>query len=342
MRPIKGVNFAYTASVKRLSTLLLTIVLAVIAGAIVASNQTKAHIDRLIASPSVTDQLQGIALLQDVSFDELIQQLKPILDDDSAASIKAQELLVKVAFQENRIDDLDNLSIDDELFEAAMWWNSPRSTRIPFPLIVIKSGNPSPWVWKLISHYDFHSSSYSDHATAPYPDLTQLPLRDRDGSILLSVLAIKEHAPPHKIEQLVEAWSYDYDLDRQKAAVLLSAIRNLPSPNVSQQNESIATLQAIINEKNTALAWRALHLEDGSINPDTALAAMIIDPETFAPILIETAKNGKWTHPEHAVLIAESFLPTITNELPHQLLWNSETRQKWWSLVACGLLLEER
>ena len=335
MRPNRRVNFVYTASVKRLSTLLLTILLAVIAGTIVATNQSNANINRLMTSPSVTDQLQGIALLQDVSFDELLPQLRPILDDNTDASKEAQELIVKTAFHEDRIDDLRNLNIDDELFEAAVWWNNPRETRKPFPSVVIKSGNPSPWVWKLISHYD------STHATASYPDLTQLPLRDRDGSILLSILAIKNHAPQN-IDQLIESWSFDYDLDRQKAAVLLSAIRKLPSPNVSQQNEAIATLQAIINEKNSELAWRALHREDGTINPDTALAAMIIDSETFAPILIETAKKGKWMHPEHAVLIAESFLPTITDELPYQLLMNSETRQKWWSLVACGLLLEER
>jgi hypothetical protein len=327
--------FAYTTNVNRLLTLPLTIVVAVFVGFIVASNQTQAYIDRLISSPSVTDQLRGISLLTNASFDTLNLKLCSILNDKSTASKKAQELLVTRAFQENRIDELQYLDIEDELVEAAVWWDTPREKRMPFPQIVIEGFNPSPWVMKLMAHYD------SSHSPAWFPDLARLPLRDRDGSVLLSVLAINNIAP-QKIEELIEAWSIDYDLDRQKAAVLLSAIRNLPPPSVSEQNETITTLQTIINEKDIELAWRAMHKSDGSINPDIALAAMIVNQEKFTPILIETAKEDKWTHPEHAILIAESFKPNITNQISFELLKNTETRQKWWSLFACGLLQEER
>ena len=64
--------------------------------------------------------------------------------------------------------------------------------------------------------------------------------------------------------------------------------------------------------------------------------------EVKGGIIQYDGKEDKWTHPEHAILIAESFKPNITNQISFELLKNTETRQKWWSLFACGLLQEER
>lgn len=323
----------YTANMRRFTPLLLTIVVAVVAGFIVATNQKSSLATSLIASSSVTDQLRGISLIESLTFDELQQKLNPILDTETASSIAAQQLIVKRAFQEERINDLQNIGIDDDLYNAALWWNS--ETKNPNGNILDININPSPWVEKLLAWYP------STHQPATYLGLAELPVRDRDGSVILSVLAIHEFAT-QRIESLVEVWEQDFDLDRQKAAALLCALRSLPQPSISTQNESLSTIQTIIKENDVLLAWRALHRSDGTIDPDVALAAMIVNQERFMPILIESAKQNLWTHPEHAIIIAKTFSSEIANQIPFALLENKETRQKWWSLFACGLLQEER
>jgi len=327
-------HFAYTATVKKVLTLSLTICIAVVVGFIVSSHQRSAHIDRLISSPSITDQLRGISMLTHASYDELKKKIMVVCDKNTDASIAAQRLLVKRAFEEDRIHDLKDIPIDKELYDSALWWNASHEERPPHPTIVLKTLNPSPWVSKLMAHYD------TMHQSASYPNLLSLPIRDRDGSVLLSVLAIENQAP-EKIDNLIDAWSLDYDIDRQIAAVLLSSMRNSLPPNVSAQHETLNTIQAIIREKNIELAWRTMHRKDGTIHPDIALAAMIVNPSRFAPILIETAQQGKWKHPEHPILIAESFLPSITNKISAQNRHNPVSRQKWWSLLSCGLLQKE-
>lgn len=325
--------FVYTASMKRLTPLLLTIVIAGVAGFIVATNQKRTLATSLIASPSGIDQLRGISLIEHLSFDELQQILHPILTTDTVAASTAQQLLVKKAFQENRIEDLQNLSIDSDLYEAALWWHYEND--IPKEIILDINLNPSPWIEKLLAWYP------SVHRPATYPGLVELPVRDRDGSVVLSVLAIHEYGS-QRIESLVKEWEQDLDLERQKAAALLCALRRLPQPSISTQNESLTTIQAIIKENDVQLAWRALHRSDGTIDPDVALAAMIVNQEQFMPILIESAKQNQWTHPEHAIIIAKTFSSEIANQIPFALLENKETRQKWWALFACGLLQEER
>lgn len=327
-------NIAYTVIVKNVVTLSLTICLAVVAGIIVSARQKNILIEKLLKSPAVKDQLDGISMLSSVSFDKLAIILANICDDNTAASKSAQRLLVQKAFHEDRIIDLQQLTIDEELYESALWWNEPHPQGTLYSKIVIHTLNPSPWVVKLLAHYD------SMHHGASYPNLLTLPLRDRDGSVLLSVLAIHKHAP-EKIDNLISSWSLDYDIDRQKAAILLSAMKGLPPPAVSSENAMLLTLQSILHEKNFALAWRSMHKKDGTIDPDFALSAMIIDPKRFTPMLAETAVDGKWTHPEHAILIAETFVPDITNKISMLDKHNRTARRKWWSIFTCGLLHKE-
>jgi len=324
------IQIAYTANVKRALPLLLTIIAAIFAGFSVAKSQAHSQMRKLLASQSTIDQLSGIEMLQHESFDSLASLLNPILVNNSVASRAAQNLLVKRAFQEDRIVDLQSLEIDRELYESALWWNSEidlTEHQIQFNF------EPSPWVAKLLAWYP------STHNSTTYPDLISLPVRDRDGSVILTVLAINRIAP-EKIKTLIQEWEKDYDLERQKAAVLLSMLRNLPFPNISTQNESLATLKRIITENNFQLAWRTLHRKNGTIDPDIALAAMIIDKDRFMPILIETAQKNLWEHPEHAVLLAKAFSSDISSQIPFKFLENKETREKWWTLFACGLLQE--
>jgi len=324
------IQIAYTANVKRALPLFITILIAIFSGYFVAKTQTRSQMLQLLASPSTTDQLSGIEMLKNESFDSLSALLNPVLSNNSDASRAAQNLLVKRAFHEDRLDDLQTLEIDRKLYETALWWNNETVyKKINFDI----EFNPSPWVEKLLAWYP------STYKPTTYTDLVDLPVRDRDGSVLLTVLAINKYAP-QKIDPLIHAWEKDYNFERQKAAVLLSTLRNLPFPNISTQNESLATLTRIITENNFQLAWRALHRENGSIDPDVALVAMIIDQDRFMPILIETAQKNLWTHPEHPILIAKTFFGDIANRIPFELLENKETREKWWSLFACGLLQE--
>ncbi len=326
------IRIAYTVAVKRLLPFLFTIIIAVFAGFFIANYQTQSRILQLLTSPATTDQLRGIELIKESTFDELVPLLEPILKNNSDASEVAQRLLVKHAFQENRIPDLEGISIDSELYESALWWNNERDNQtLPLDIDI----NPSPWIEKLLAWYP------SMHKETTYHDLVSLPVRDRDGSVVLSVLAINKLAS-QKTETLIQEWEKDYDLERQKAAVLLSAIQGLPTLDIATQNESLATIQKIINENNYKLAWRALHKSDGTIDPDIALAAMIIDQERFMPILIETAQCDQWAYPEHAIIIVNAFSNDIANQIPFDLLKNDKTRQKWWTLFACGLLQEER
>ena len=158
---------------------------------------------------------------------------------------------------------------------------------------------------------------------------------------MLAVLAI-DNIGVQQMDPLVQVWSSDYDLERQKAAVLLSALSSSPLREIPTHNTSLATLQTIINDQNYQLAWRSMHNEDGTINPDIALAAMLVDQEKFLPVLIETARNHRWTHPDHPVVLARRFVPHVASKISSKYLKNDESRRKWWTLFACGLLVEER
>ncbi len=317
---------------KRILPISLTIFIAAIAGLFVAQNQNSIDQTNLLSSTSVTDQLQGIESISSYPFDKLVTLLNPLLSDNSDASKVAQNLLVKSAFRENRIKELQQTEIEPDFYNAALWWNNKRERQETIAP-AINPSNISPWALKLLAIYD------SKQSESFYSEVIGSPVRDRDGSVMLCVLAIHKRATT-PIEPLIHIWEHEYDIERQRAALLLSAIRNLPLPKVSLQNELITTLHTIINEKNFELAWRTLHHPDGTINPDIALAAMIVDYQRFTPILVETAMNGKWVHPEHAILIADAFWPTITDQIPFALLKNRESRRRWWTIFACGLLKE--
>ena len=324
----------YTATMRRCIPMALMIALAVIAGVLVTNYQTNTRIEKLVHSTSVTDQIKGITLLSNASFDACLNTVAPLLQEHSDASIMANELLIKKAFREDRVQDLIGTDIDSELLQSAMWWETSRVQPQPFS-IPTNIQNPSPWVAKLQAYYEEGSGQIG------YLELIRLPIRDRDGSVLLSVLAIHVLAPKD-IDQLLRTWEVDYDTEKQKAALLLSALRGLPIPKVASQDPTIRTIQTILHEKKPMLAWRTMHTEDGMINPDIALAGMIVDTNRFTPALIESAHNNQWVHPEHPILIASTFSSNIASQIPHELLVNNETRQKWWSLFACGLLHEER
>ena len=325
----------YTAIVKHASSISLacTIVVAVIAGFYIAKQQRDARILRLLSSPTTTDQLAGIEAVQKASFDKLVSVCTPILQNNNDASIAAQNLLVARAFAENRLQELESVAISRELLDAASWWNTNPPLQHP---TTIRSTPP------LASSIN-HLSRFMELEEPPaFDDLIEMPIRDRDGSVLLAVLAIEKFATTEQLQQLVSTWSLDYDLERNKAAVLFAAFLDTKTTSSHTSNNELAGLRAVCNEKSHALAWRMMHYDDGTINPDIALAGMLANKDKFLPILIETAIENNWKHPEHPVVIAMRFAPNVANRIPTDLLRNDETRTKWWSLFACGLLLEGR
>lgn len=312
---------------------MITILIAVAAGFFVTTQQQKNKITALLASPAATDNLKAIELLHNASFDKLFESLPEIINKDNDASIAAQDLLVARALSAHRVEELQPIQLRDGLFEAAMWWNTNPVNSQPQSLDI--DINSAPWVKEL-------SLLMGSVNTPPtYQELINFPLRDRDGSVLLAVLAI-ENIGVQQMDPLVQDWSSDYDLERQKAAVLLSALSSSPLREIPTHNASLATLQTIINDQNYQLAWRSMHNEDGTINPDIALAAMLVDQEKFLPVLIETARNHRWKHPDHPVVLARRFVPQVASKISSKYLKNDESRRKWWTLFACGLLVEER
>jgi hypothetical protein len=175
----------------------------------------------------------------------------------------------------------------------------------------------------------------------PFTELIQVPLRDRDGSVLLGVLAIEKIGALEELQKLIAVWETDVDVERKKAALLLAGLIGEKTSLDTNLNE-LAAIQEICNQGNYTLAWRTMHGEDGTVNPDLALAGMIANADRFFPVVIETAKENNWEHPEHPVVLAIRFAPDIANRIPQNLLQNDETRTKWWSLFSCGLLLEGR
>ncbi len=325
----------YTAIVKHSSlvSFVTTIIVASIIGYFIAQQQKDERIARLIASPAVIDQLEGIELAKDLPLEPLMKLLAPVAKMNNDAGVAAQLLLVKKAFSHHRLSELKTLAIDPELLEAAAWWdNLPKRQQFNSKTIntpIKTSINFLAWFLEIERPPTFDS-------------LTTLPLKDRDGSVLLAVLAIDKVGTDSQIQELIKAWTTDYDIERNKAAVLLAALKNVKPNYQHSNNNELETMQTICKKQDHALAWRTLHNEDRTINPDIALSGMLANQTAFFPILIESATDGKWKHPEHPIAIAMRFAPEVTQLIPTDLLQNDETRTKWWSLFACGLLLEGR
>ncbi|MDP7005678.1 MAG: hypothetical protein QF718_05655 [Phycisphaerales bacterium] len=315
------------------TSLIITVLFAVIAGFFVARQQKTNRIISLLESPATTDNLSAIKLLQGTPFEQLVEFLTPLIGRGTDASIAAEELLVSQAFLENRIEDLGLLGIDNDLYESVIWWSKNPSIIEQTELTI--ENNSSSWLHKLNMLINSNEKNTSLH------ELLELPIRDRDGSVLLTVLAVEKHAP-EELPKLIIEWANDYEIEKQIASALISAMTDSPLQEVHTYNSLLSTIRTIINEQNFQLAWRSLHNSDGTINPDIALAALTVNEDKFMPILVKSAKDQIWKHPEHPIVIANRFKPNITSKIPYELLKNDESRAKWWSLFACGLLLEKR
>jgi|GEM_PF-1835768 hypothetical protein len=325
----------YTANVKYVSriSLLCTILIAVFIGLWVAQQQHYSRMLRLLSSPAITDQLAGIDLAKNESFDTLLPLLSSIIDDQNDASIAAQHALVVKAFSEQRLQELHSVAIDSQLLEAAYWWNTnptpQRKSNVELNGSFIPSINYLAW------YMGFEKPP-------PHETMVNMTIRDRDGSTFLAALAIKKFSTKEQLNTLLSKWIHDYDLDRNCAAVLFAVLLDELPTFPHTQDDYLATMQTVCTTKDYILAWRALHNKDGTINPDMALLGMAINQEKFFPILTKSAKENKWKHPEHPILLATHFAEEIASKIPNDLLQNEETRAKWWSLFACGLLLEGR
>jgi hypothetical protein len=324
----------YTAFVKHASFLsfMSTIAIAVLAVFFIAKNQRVSQIQNLLSSPAITDKLAGINMTTDVPFETAIELLVPLLQDENEAAEAAQRALVVSACKHHNLPAIEHLGVDPALLDAATWWETdPKvqtTTKMPTDTSLAPSINHLAWFLER-------------NESLPFSELIQIPLRDRDGSVLLGVLAIEKIGTLEELQELITLWATDVDVERNKAALLLAGLIGAKSSVETHQNE-LTAIQEICNESNYTLAWRTMHEEDGTVNPDIALAGMLANADRFFPVVIESAEENKWEHPEHPIVLAIRFAPNIANRIPMHLLQNDETRTKWWSLFSCGLLLEGR
>ena len=300
-------------------------------------NMKEIEIQTLLSSSSTIDQLSGIEKVKNESFASLVTRLTHLLGDDPEVTTSASKALVLMAFRESCVDKLETLQIDQALFEAAKWWESAR-TEVSYKLNQTDLAcdiEAAPWLRRLAS---LHCEALEEKCI---DSLITMPLRDRNSSVLLATLAIDKHIEVDEKQLLITSWQRSIDSDQRKIALLLQGMANLPIESLDSEPQ-IQTLATILREKNASLAWRTLHQADGLIDPDFALAGLIADRNWFMQILIRTACENRWQHPEHAVELARSFAPDIIRVIPDSLLAKGETRKQWWNLVSCGLLLEQR
>jgi hypothetical protein len=329
-------------SVPRWLFLVLTVVVAASVGIIVGERQRDASTALLLQSTSSTDRLAGVSRLDAEQLDlaGALPLLAPLLADaDPQVVDRAAEALVRAAAASGDLERLGDLAQSHPLFGSAVWWASRADdvSRDVTPYVQI-AGDPDiePWMRRLASlHCDTLSDSCAD-------ELVALPPRDRDGSVAMAVLAVQRHG---RDDMLIEAWLRSPDVDKREAATLLAAMQgenvaSLSAAAEQESNPSVRTLMLVCGGADSAAALRTLHDPDGLIDPDHALAALCVDREVFLPLVIKTARENRWSCPEHAVELARHFAPRATGGIP--TLMALENRDRWWSLVACGLLLEDR
>ncbi|MDP6541928.1 MAG: hypothetical protein QGF07_03990 [Phycisphaerales bacterium] len=320
-----------------LTSFSMTIIIAVICGALVSLNRAnEENIRSLITSSSTIDQLLGIDKLANDSFESLVTQLTPLLGNDQKVSTAASKAIVLASFRDSCVDKLSSIPIDPSWHYAAQWWaKKTNSGQTKDQSWIACDNDVVPWLRRLAAL----RSKELDIACVEM--LKTMPLLDRDGSILLATLSIHKHLDFEATKFLVESWQVSIDNDQRKIAVLLQGLLN-EKVKQGDSDPQVQNITIIINEQNTNLAWRTMHNPDGFIDPDIFLAGLIVNRNHFMQLLIETASDNRWRHPEHAFELARAFAPEIVRELPEPIQVKHETMLQWWDLFACGLLLERR
>ncbi len=317
----------------RAMRLVLTILLASTLAIFIGFQQEKRHLDQLLSSTSTTDQLEGISLCKNLSFEKKCVKLAPLLENENEASYQAQMSIIQSAFNENKVPQLSNMPLLLNFIEAANHFAFGVKKSVSSVFQLPDFSLAQPWMKFLSVLCSSESSLIS------FDELCSMPPKDRDGSILLATLAIEKNAPT-LIEPILTDWIGAYDDDRVSIAILLAGLRNIQLPTIQSGSEKTLAISRIINEKNFKLAWRTMHRSDGQIHPDIALAGMIADPNRFLPELIKSAKLGQWQHPEQPIAIAWAIYPEIAASIPEEFIINPPLRLKWWDYFACGLLQE--
>ena len=309
----------------------LTIILAGYLAISLFTIQHKNDVKNLIQSTATSEQLVGLSLMTGYSFDECVALTKHFLGQKTEAGHLAENLLIRTAFREQKIEALLQLPIQNEKKDAILWWQEKKSYKAEEERIEIDAGG-APWLQRLIG---LHQETLE---TSQVEVINLLPFHDRDGSILLAVLFLDKYLPANGIETYIFNLSNSNDSDERVASIFLSALRAPKALRENAFDPKFIALNEIISNKNRLLAWRNLYHPNGTIDPDFALAGLLIDQKMFMKILIQTAKDELWTHPEHAIELAKKFKPTIASAIPNTLLSDVNSRRLWWHLFECGIL----
>ena len=315
-------------------TIGLVMLTAVYAAVILSTENDAAEIKTLLQSSSELDVKKGIKQSKRLHYDVCKPLLVPLIEQSSKHTTQCEDVLIELASRDKRVLDLKVGGLTTEMNDVLRWWlNSPPQLKESSEPI---SENSSQWLMRLWSLQQEELDIQTLLA------INTTPFHDRDGSVLLSVLAINKHTPLQKRIATTASLLGALDSDDVRTGTLLSAIWGYTIDQFQpSMNDELMTISKVLQTRDTALAWRTLHHEDGTIRPDQMLAGLIISETEFLPILIDSAIGEQWAHPEHAVELARWIRPSITQRLPTKGLTTVKSRLDWWRKFKCGYLIEQ-
>ena len=315
-------------------TLGLIVLTAVYAAVILNVEHETDSIRTVLQSNSELEVSEGIEQSKQLHYDECKVLLTPLINQDSKHTALCEDVLIEVASRDGRILDLHSGGLTTTTNDALQWWvaNPPRLQSFSEPI----PEDASPWLTRL---WSLQQHEIDDETLL---SLNSMPFHDRDGSVLLAVLALNKHTPLQERSATTTSLLNSIDRDELLAGLLLSAIWNekIEAKRFSNDDE-LSTVASILQSKDTALAWRTLHNDDGTIRPDQMLAGLLMNQDEFVPLLIESAIAEKWQHPDHAIELGKWIRPAITERLPTQGLTTVKSTLDWWRKFKCGYLIEQ-
>ena len=320
--------------IHRSVTIGIIILTAVYAALILKAGKGVASIRNLLNSSSELDVKEGIKQSKQLHYDVCKPLLTPFILEGSKYTTQCEDVLIEIAFRDGMVRDLNFGGLTTPMNEVLRWWLTENThlqeVSEPIP------EESKPWLLRL------WSLQQEEIDVQTLLAINTTPFHDRDGSVLIAVLALHKHTPLQERSATMASLLDALDSDDVRAGLLLSEIWNEPIDDKRfNNNDELNTIVSVLQSRDTALAWRTLHNEDGTIRPDQMLAGLIVNPVELLPLFIESAFNEQWQHPEHAIELARWIRPSIAQRLPTQGLTTVKSRLDWWRKFKCGYLIEQ-
>ncbi len=316
---------------QRSVTISLTLILAVIAAVTIHTKDANDSVHALIESKSSIDVQRGIARANELSFDECKKLFVPLLLKHPEYASDCEEIIIPLACMERRQQELHELPLSSEMLEALAWWCSSanRYAQTPAPM----PEDITPWLYRLAA---LQQNELSIDRTKK---LTEMPMHDRDGSVIIAALCLDKFLQDGERKRITKQLLDSTDHDDVLTGLLLSCLSDDTNVTANAVSPEVHTISTILATKDERLAWRTLHNEDGTIQPNQMLVCLKLNRNAFTDKLIESAQSQQWAHPEHPIELAKRFYPLVTSKLPTQGLSTVKSRADWWQKFKCGYLM---